>query len=498
MSKSFDVIFRGAEVYDGAGNAAQTADVGVQNDRIAAIGSLDGSTGALDIDANGLALCPGFIDVHTHDDFAALAHPDMAFKSRGGVTTCIVGNCGFGAAPFAEATDMLGRLTPSLEVPQYVGHAGYAEAVNAARPGVNIGVLAGHGTIRMAAVGSEERLPTDAEMRTMKDHLDEALEAGVLGMSTGLIYDPGRYAKAQEITELAGQMRGTGAVYATHMRDEGLGLADSVREAIAIGAGAGVPVQISHHKASGRESWGMVSESLALIEAAQLRGENVHADQYPYTAGSTSLQAVLENGAFAQTGETGIGSISPQDVVVASSPGQGEWEGKSIAELATMLAKPALEAARSVVAASSGTTVILHMMSEEDVRTVMRHESTMIGSDGIPTLNGRPHPRLYNSFARVLGHYARDENLFDMATAVYRMCGMAATKFGLMDRGHVAEGAYADLVLFDPATILDKGTFDDPNHYPGGIHRVFVNGVETVVDDQTSGRKGGRVLTRAR
>ena len=210
MNKSFDVIIRGAEVYDGDGNAAHTADVGIENDRIAAIGSLDASDGAVDIDADGLALCPGFIDVHTHDDFAALAHPDMAFKSRGGVTTCIVGNCGFGAAPFAEATNMLGRLTPSLEVPRYVGHAGYAEAVNAARPGVNIGVLAGHGTIRMAAVGSDERVPTDAEMRTMKSHLDEALEAGVLGMSTGLIYDPGRYAQTQEITELAEQMRGTG------------------------------------------------------------------------------------------------------------------------------------------------------------------------------------------------------------------------------------------------------------------------------------------------
>ena len=272
------------------------------------------------------------------------------------------------------------------------------------------------------------------------------------------------------------------------MRDEGLGL---IRFGKPSPLARACP-QISHHKASGRESWGMVSESLlsSKLAIAERMYTPINTCTRPRPVASR-----VGKWRSAQTGETGIGSI-PHKTLSWHRPRHGEWEGKSIAELATMLAKPALEAARSVVAASSGTTVILHMMSEEDVRTVMRHESTMIGSDGIPTLDGRPHPRLYNSFARVLGHYARDENLFDMATAVYRMCGMAATKFGLLDRGHVAEGAYADLVLFDPATILDKGTFDDPNHYPGGIHRVFVNGIETVVDDQTRTQRGQSADTR--
>lgn len=498
MSGQFDVVIRGALVYDGQGREPTEADVGIDGGRIAEIGNLDGHTGIRDINATGLGLCPGFIDVHTHDDFAVLAHPDMGFKTQGGVTTCVVGNCGFGAAPYPQAVSMLASLTPGLTIPEYTGHSGYADAVAAARPGVNIGVLAGHGTIRMASVGSEERAPSDAEMTEMKASLNEALDAGVLGMSTGLIYDPGRYARTDEIAELAGLMKGTGALYATHMRDEGIGLLESVREAIEIGARAGVPVQISHHKASGRESWGMVSDSLALIEAAQRRGQDVHSDQYPYTAGSTSLRAVLENGAFAEQPEaSGLGSISPQDVVVASAPGKAEWEGASIAQLAARMGLTPLAAAQAVVSASSGTTVILHMMSEDDVREVLAHPSTMVGSDGIPTLNGRPHPRLYNSFARVLGHYARDIGVFDTATAIHRMCGLPARKFGLADRGRISEGAWADLVVFEPDTVIDKGTFEAPNQYPAGIRYVFVNGVLTVQDGQATSERAGQVLRRA-
>lgn len=497
MPADFDILIRGAHVYDGSTAPGEVADVAVDGGRIVAIGSLDGRGARLDVDAAGLALAPGFIDVHTHDDFAALNHPDMGFKSRGGVTTCVVGNCGFGAAPYAAATALLGDLTPGAPIAPYEGHAGYAERLRAVGPGVNIGVLAGHGTLRMAAMGDAERAPEDREMKAMQALLEEALAAGVLGMSSGLIYQPGRHARIEELIELAGVMRGSGALYATHMRDEGLGLAAAVDEAIAIGAGAGVPVQISHHKASGRESWGMVAQSLALIEAAQARGESVHADQYPYTAGSTMLKAVLQNGAFAPAGTAGMRSVGPDDVVVASAPGHPEWESKSITALAGAMGLAAREAAERIVAEVPGTTVILHTMNEDDVRLVMRHPSTMIGSDGIPTLEGRPHPRLYNSFARVLGHYARDLGLFDMATAVHRMTGMAADKFGLTDRGRVLEGAHADLVLFDPATVIDRGTFEEPNRYPDGFARVFVNGVETVRAGQLTGARAGEVLRRA-
>lgn len=498
MDKNYDVLIRNANVYDGEGRPPINVDVAVESDRLARIGNLDGCSAKLEIDASGLALSPGFIDVHTHDDFAALTHPDMGFKSRGGVTTCIVGNCGFGAAPFAEAVDMLGRLTPGPALSPYEGHAGYAAALESTTPGVNIGVLAGHGTIRKATVGGVDRAPTDREMSAMKSLLQEALDAGVLGISSGLIYDPGRYAATDELVELVSVMQGTGALYVTHMRDEGTGLVESVAEAIDIGARGGVGVQISHHKASGRESWGLVKDSLTLIDAAQLRGEDVHADQYPYTAGSTSLQTVLENGAFSGTStSTRMSSLEPANVVIATAPGHPEWEGRSIADLGAALNQTPRAASEMVVSQARGTTVILHMMNEDDVQRVLRHHSTMIGSDGIPTLDGRPHPRLYNSFARVLGHYARDLGLFDLSTAIHRMSGFPAHKFGLRDRGVIREGAYADLVLFDAATVIDKGTFEDPNQYPAGIRKVFVNGRVAVDEDKVQAQRHGRVLRRA-
>jgi len=498
MADDYDALIRGASIYDGLGNPPRQADVALEDDRIARIGSLDGYRAKVEIDATGLALAPGFIDVHTHDDFAAITHPDMAFKSRGGVTTCVVGNCGFGAAPYPQAMQMIAALTPGSNIAPYEGHAGYAARLETDAPGVNIAVLAGHGTLRLAAMGVDDRPPEPREMQQMKDLLGEALEAGVLGLSSGLIYEPGRYAKTDELIELSREMHGTGALYATHMRDEGAGLLTSVSEAIEIGASAGVPVQISHHKASGRENWGLVAASLKLIEAAQGRGENVHADQYPYTAGSTTLKAILENGAFTGDGSAGgIGSITAEDVVVASSPGHREWEGHTIAALGENLCLPAREAAQRITRAAQGTTAILHMMSEEDVRTVMRHPSTMIGSDGIPTLDGKPHPRLYNTFARVLGHYSRDLGLLDLPTAIYRMTGFAAGKFGLVDRGRIAEGAFADLTLFDPKTIIDNGTFAEPNRYPTGIIDVFVNGKVAIRNGELSDLRAGRVLRRS-
>jgi N-acyl-D-amino-acid deacylase len=498
MSKIYDVLIRNAQVYNGEGEPPLNADIALERDRIARVGSLDGASAKLEIDASGLVLSPGFIDVHTHDDFAALLHPDMGFKSRGGVTTCIVGNCGFGCAPFQEAVDMLGKLVPSEKIVPYQGYGGYAAALESNPPGVNIGVLAGHGTIRKAATGSADRELSGREMSAMKALLQEALDAGVFGISSGLIYDPGRYASTDELVELVSIMRGTGALYVTHMRNEGTGLVQSVAEAIDIGARGGVGVQISHHKARGRESWGLVKDSLALIEAAQQRGEDVHADQYPYTAGSTSLQTVLENGAFSnEAGAGAMRDVDPEEVVIASAPGHPEWEGRSVAKLSKTFEQSARAVAQSILGETPGITVVMHMMSEDDVQRVLRHPSTMVGSDGIPTLEGKPHPRLYNSFARVLGHYSRDIGLFDLSTAIYRMTGFAARKFGLRDRGVVKEGAYADLVLFDSAKVIDKGTYDNPNQYPVGIKQVFVNGGVAVRDDAVQNQRHGRVLRRA-
>jgi N-acyl-D-amino-acid deacylase len=483
-----DLIIRDASIYDGEGGAPFRGDLAVDSDTIAAVGAVPGAARET-LEARGLALAPGFIDVHTHDDFAAVLYRDMSFKTAGGVTTSVVGNCGMGAAPWAAATVMARAMHPE-PLPQWNGYRGYLDRIEAEPPGVNIAALIGHGTARLAAMGNEAREPTGAEMQAMKDVISEGLEAGAVGLSSGLIYDPGRFARTKELVELASLMRNTGALYATHMRNEGTGLLDAVSEAISIGKEAGVPVQISHHKASGREAWGLVTRSLALIEQAQASGLDVHADQYPYTAGSTILSAVFRDRSF--------GGIPPAAIVIASAAGHCDWEGRSMAALAAAMGCDATDAAARVLSEEPDATVVIHTMCEEDVRMVMRHPSTMIGSDGLPTLAGKPHPRLYGTFARVLGHYARDEGLFSLTEAVHRMTGFPAKKFGFTDRGTLRAGARADLVLFDPDTIIDCGTFEDPKQMPKGIVSVYVNGALTVQDGKPTGARAGRVLRRGK
>jgi N-acyl-D-aspartate/D-glutamate deacylase len=276
------------------------------------------------------------------------------------------------------------------------------------------------------------------------------------------------------------------------MRNEGAGLLDAVAEAIEIGERGGVPVQISHHKASGPASWGLVTKSLALIEAARARGVDVTADQYPYTAGSTSLFAVVQN---AEEGTAGPADWST--VVVASTPRHPEWEGHSIEVLASELEREPLDAAKAIVDAEGyGAVVVMHSMCEDDVRTVMTHPTTMIGSDGIPTLTGKPHPRLYGTFAKVLGRYVRDERVLTLEQAVHRMTGLPAAKFGLRDRGVIAEGMAADLVAFDPAAIADVATYEAPRRHPAGIHAVWVNGVRVFDSGSHTGARPGRALRR--
>jgi N-acyl-D-amino-acid deacylase len=481
-----DLILRDVLIYDGEGGAPFKGDLAVDGDMIAAMGAVQGSARET-VDGNGFALAPGFIDVHTHDDFAAVLYSDMAFKTVGGVTTCVVGNCGMGVAPWQAGARQARAIHPE-PLPEWDGYRGYLGLLDAQPPGVNIAALVGHGTARFAAMGLEAREPTGTETQTMRDIVSEGLEAGAVGLSSGLIYDPGRFARTEELIELASLMRGTGALYATHMRDEGTGLLNSVAEAITIGERAGVPVQISHHKASGREAWGLVTQSLALIEQAQARGLDVHADQYPYTAGSTILAAVFRDGRFGSP---------PDAIVIASAASRRDWEGRSIAALAAAMGCDVTEAAMRILSQEPGATVVIHMMCEDDVRTVMRHPSTMIGSDGLPTLAGKPHPRLYGTFARVLGHYARDEGVLSLAEAIRRMTSFPARKFGFTDRGRLRAGAKADLVLFDPDRIIDCGTFEDPKQMPKGVARVYVNGALTARDGEPTGMRAGRTLRHA-
>jgi N-acyl-D-amino-acid deacylase len=471
----------GATVFDGTGAPGVVRDVAVSGDRIVDITD-EGPV----IDGTGLALAPGFVDVHTHDDAAVLVEPEHRCKTMQGVTSVIVGNCGMGIAPHGVALRMFAAWTPGLdELDPWDGHRGYLDRLDASPASCNVGVLVGHGSIRAAA---------HADLDQMRALVREGMDAGALGLSTGLIYEPGRYATTEEVIEVAREANA--GLYTTHMRNEADQLLEAVAEAIRIGEEAGIRVQISHHKASGRANWGRVRESLAMIDDARTRGIDVAIDQYPYTAGSTSLFAVVQNGSLDGAGEGGLGDLAPDQVLVASAVGHPEWEGLHLGEVADAVGMTPRAAADHVIAATSGAAlVVLESMSEDDVRTVMRHPQTMIGSDGIPA-PGKPHPRLWGTFPRVLGRYARDERVLELADAVRRMTSLPCETFGLTDRGVVRAGAFADLVLFDPATVADVGTYQDPAQPPTGIAAVIVNGEVVVRDREHTGARPGRTLRR--
>jgi len=492
MAETWDLLIRGANVFDGTGAAPRRLDVAVSGERIAALGELEGGAGVV-VDASGLALAPGFIDVHSHDDFAVLLNPEMDFKLMQGVTTDVVGNCGMGAAPFEAGRVFAQIFHPGRTLPDWTGYARFMDAIASCAASLNVAVLLRPATLRAAAMGADKRAPDPAELGRMRADLREGLEAGAVGFSTGLIYEPGRHARTAELIELAREMRDVGGLYATHMRDEGAGLLDSIRETLEIGESGGVPVQISHHKAAGRENWGLVGDSLRLIETAARNGLDVTADQYPYTRSSTVLAAIA-SGLSSDAG--GVGRASAEDVWVASSPGHPDYEGRTIGELAKRWRLDPRAAAERVLSEEPGAFAVMLSMDEADVCTVMQHPTTMIGSDGIPTEGGKPHPRLYGTFARVLGRYVREQGLLRLEEAVNRMTGLPAAKFGLVDRGEIRPGAWADMVLFDPETVLDTATYEDPRRYPDGIRDVFVNGVAVVRDGAHTGARPGRVLRR--
>ncbi len=493
----FDLVLDGGRVVDGSGASARRADVGVRGDRIAAVGDLAGAAAGIRLDVGGHVVTPGFIDVHSHDDGAVLLHPTMDFKVLQGVTTDVVGNCGLGPAPHPVAVWALRSFHPRATFPAWDGHAGYMALLDREPPSLNVAVLVGHNMVRAAVMGGREGAPSDADLSAMEALVDEGMAAGAIGLSTGLIYEPGRHAQHQEIAALARRAAAVGGIYTSHMRDEGTGLLDSIAETIAIGADTGIAVQVSHHKAAGRDSWGLVQRSLALLDAARARGVDVAADQYPYTAGSTMLAAVLQNGALTAAGGP-LGRLEPRDVRIASSPRHPEWEGLTIEELAATLGRTPLDTAEHIVEEEGpAATAILELMCEDDVRAVMQHPTTMIGSDGLPSLDGKPHPRLFGTFPRVLGRYARDTGVLSLEEAVHRMTGMPAARFGVGDRGLVRPGHVADLVVFDPATISDRGTYDEPQRAPAGIRHVLVNGTLVVRDAAHTGARPGRCLRRA-
>jgi N-acyl-D-amino-acid deacylase len=497
---NFDLLIRNAIVYDGSGAPGVRASVGVRGDRIVAVGDLDGPA-AEQIDATGLALAPGFIDVHAHDDILVLTNPDVEGKTMQGVTTVIVGNCGSGVVPYEAMQARFGGRTPLGEdFPVWRSYGEYLDVLAARPPSLNVATLVGHGSLRYGVLGVDPRDPTAAELEQMRAWLVEGLEAGAVGMATGLIYEPGRYSRTEEIASLAREVGRAGGVYASHMRNEADGLLDSIRETVRIGEAGGCAVQVSHHKASGRENWGRVRDSLRLIEQSRARGLDVTADQYPYTAGSTYFFAVVQNGALREDGaaDSGIGRVRPEDVFIATAPTHPEYEGRSLAELMDEWDLPVEDASRRLLdEEGQGLFVVLFMMDEADVRTVLAHPTTMIGTDGIDA-GSKPHPRAFGTYPRILETYVREERLLTIEAAIHKMSGMPAAKFNLTRRGLIREGCFADLVLFDPATVADRATYQDPRRSPAGMPYVFVNGVAVVREGAHTHARAGRPLRRGR
>jgi N-acyl-D-amino-acid deacylase len=489
MFQTYDLIIRGGTVYDGTGVPGVRADVAVRRDRIAAIGEFEGDAGRL-IDAAGMAVSPGFIDVHAHDDAAVLSTP-MDFKLMQGVTTDIVGNCGAGVAP---ALGSGSRGLPGVEVvlgpmpdADWTTFGEYMDAVERAKPAINVGAFVPHGIVRAKHLGMDRRAPEPAELEAMRADVDEGMAAGALGMSTGLIYAPGLFAATDEIVALSEIVAKHGGIYMSHIRNEADGLLDAIDEAITIGREAGLPVEVSHHKASAPTAWGKTADSIKMIEDARAAGQDVTWDAYPYTAGSTILaaaRAIREE-------------IDADGVMVSSVRERREYEGKTLREIGEIIGiDDPHEIIARVLSEEPAAVAVFFSMHEDDVRRVLAHPLCMIGSDGIPSPTGKPHPRLYGTFARVLGTYCREVGLFPLEEALRKMTSLPARRMNLAERGELREGWFADVVVFDPEKIDDIATYQAPRQYPTGIEYVIVNGKVAAEGGKQVESHAGRLLRR--
>lgn len=471
-----DLILRNARLIDGTGAPSQHGDVAIRDDRLLAIGEVGDLTASREVDVGGKAVCPGFVDTHTHDDRVLLSDPQMSCKVSQGVTTVVAGNCGVSIAPLQvdhrppPPLDLLGKHKDEF----FGGFGDYLKAMDDEPAALNALCQVGHTTLRAATMDTYDRPATEAEVREMRRMLEESLAAGACGMSTGLFYPPANAAPTSEVIELARALHEHGALHTTHMRDEGEQITDSLRETFTIGTEAEVPVVISHHKCNGAPSHGRSPETLAMIDQAR-QGQSLGLDAYPYTAGSTVLGASRH--------------LQAQKVLVTWSESIPDAAGRELGEIAADLGVSEEEAIERLKPGGG----IFFTMDEEDVRRILAFPQTMIGSDGLPT-DAHPHPRLWGTFPRVLGHYVREVQLFSLEEAVRKMTSLPAACFGLKERGTLRPGNYADLVIFDPDTVSDTATFDDPIRPAHGIEQVMVNGRVVWQDGQHTGARPGRVL----
>lgn len=474
-----DTVITGGMLIDGTGAKRRLADIAIRGERIIAITPKDSIAinGAKQIDARGLTITPGFIDVHTHDDNAVLIGPEMTAKISQGVTSVIVGNCGISLAPIGTVDppppmNILGERKDF----RFSTMRDYAEAVDAARPSVNVAALVGHATLRVGTMKDLSLKASPAEIDAMRALLEECLDAGAIGFSSGLWYKINNPADINEVVALAELLSDVGGVYATHMRDEHAGVMDSLRESFETANRAQVSLVISHHKCAGPENWGRSTETLKMIEHARA-SQRVSLDVYPYIAGSTVLEPEM---------------VDPNiRILVTWSIPHPEMAKRDLSDIAVEWGCSQVDAAARLGPAGA----IYFQMNEADMRRILSYGPTMVGSDGLPG-DINPHPRLWGTFPRVLGRYSRDRGWFKLEDAVHKMTGLSATNFGLADRGVLREGAFADLVIFDAEEIIDMATFDDPKQPAKGISHVMVNGEVSWSLGRHTGKRAGRFIRR--
>ena len=498
----YDVIVAGARVVDGSGSPWFLADIGIRGDSIAAIGALGSATAGVRIDARGMAVAPGFIDIHSHGRRGLAAVPTAENYLREGVTTIVEGPDGSSPLPIAPFLEGIRKMPVS----------------------VNFATFVGQGSIRQAVIGLANRPATPAEIEKMKGLAAQAMRDGAFGLSTGLFYVPGNFTPTEEVIELARVVGKMGGIHISHMRDEASHVLDSVRETIRIGEEGGLPTQITHHKMIGQPNWGKSVESLKLVEEARARGVDVTIDQYPYTASSTGIAALLpqwalEGGqkstserlaapdqrarikaAIVQNLKVDRGAGDPRNVAIVNCAFDRTLAGRNLTQITQARgSEPSPENAAETVmdlVNRGGCSAVYHAIAEEDVVRIMRSPLTMIASDGeIPVFGqAAPHPRSYGTFARVLGVYVREKNVLTLEDAVRRMSAYPAQRLKIWDRGMLRPGMKADLIVFDPATVADRAEYDQPHQYSVGVHDVLVNGKFVLRQDKVTAERPGRVL----
>jgi N-acyl-D-amino-acid deacylase len=529
----FDLILAGGVLIDGTGASPRQADVAVMGERVVALGQLRQRETKQTVDVSGTYVTPGFIDIHSHSDLTLLVDPRAASKVRQGVTTDISGQCGTSAAPLGgEAGDELRVWAARYDLdPNWDSFADYLTIVEREGVALNFGTLMGHGNLRQMVMGGADRPATSQETERMAEILARSLEEGALGLSSGLFYAPGSYADVAELSALGHVVAACGGYYASHIRNEGPFLEASLNEAMEVGRRSGARVQISHLKLASRAHWGEAQQVLAQLDAARAQGLDLGWDQYPYAAASTSLDAAVppafhaggtaellrrlreedSRAQIAQALAERNGSwenlaLDPgwDDITLSFHPSRDDLQGKSIAQIAASRRSPPLETALDlIVETEAQAEIVIHCMDERDVATILCHPHTTIGSDAEavatdgPLAEGKPHPRTYGSFPRILGRYVREQGLLTWEEAIHKMTGLPAACLRLRDRGIVREGAFADLVVLDPQIVSDTATYDDPHRYPEGIRHVLVNGRFVVQDGRQTQERPGRVLRRS-